>query len=111
MTDYDRMVKPNPYTGLNGRGYSEGVYDQVAVKALVTETVVRALPDPFALVFLDFWYDASDGSNAMLRITVRNGLTNEDRTDDVNVPDNGFEPWAGMVGPTIVAWVKATYGG
>lgn len=104
-------ARPNPYTGLNGRGFKEGVYIQPAVKDLVTENVRRAIAAPWLLTFLDFWYDAGDGSNPMIRMVVLNQVTDEERTHDINVPDNGYEPWAGLVGPTLVAWAEATYGG
>lgn len=102
---------PNPYTGLNGRGFPEGRYLHEAVKQRVREDVVRALPAGRELLFLDFWYDAADASNPVVRLITRDAGTLEERTDDIIVPENGVNgPWAGMTSPTLVGWVKATFG-
>lgn len=108
----DDRAAPNPYTGLNGRGFPEGRYQHEAVRERVREDVRRALPDGRELVFLDFWYDASNASNPLVRMITRDTGTLEERTDHITVPENGVSgPWAGMTGPTLVAWVEATFGG
>lgn len=108
MSD-DRAV-PNPYTGLNGRGFPEGVYIHVAVKQRVLEDVTAALPAPWALDFLDFWYDAESGDNAQVKLVVHDSIdpTNV-QTRYITVPNEGFAPWAGMVGPTLVEYVKVEF--
>lgn len=99
----------NPYSGENQRGFRAGGYDHAAVKQNVEDSLRRVLgPAGLTLDMMDFWIDPQFSYDPIVRLKITPD-EGEQETHDVRVHDEGFTPWAGTVGPTLVAWVTEHY--
>jgi hypothetical protein len=99
----------NPYTGRNERDFKAGNYIHDEVKALVRSTLEAVLvPAGYTLDFMDFWFFPRDAADAIVRLRITPPASAQEQ-HDVRVKNEGDRPWAGVVGPTLVVWVKDRY--
>lgn len=102
-----RSYGPNPWTGLNNRGFPEGGYDnKAAFDATLARLREELEPTRFALEGLRYWRDAGNPGFAIVRLDIsENG--GQPESHDVHVPNTGFEAWGTLVFETLLAWVRA----
>jgi len=101
----DRSRGPNPFTGLNNRGFPEGGYDN---KAALDQTVINLnaifAPTRFAMVGLRYWRDAGNPGFAIVRLDTSESGGQAER-HMIHVP-TGPEAWGAAVLRTLTAWVE-----
>lgn len=99
-----RSRGPNPFTGLNNRGFLEGGYDN---KAALDQTVINLNvlfePTRFAMAGLRYWRDAGNPGFAIVRLdTSESG--GESVRHKIHVP-TGPEAWGASVYRVLRNWV------
>jgi hypothetical protein len=101
----DRSRGPNPFTGLNNRGFQEGGYNN---KAALDQTVINLNklfePSRFEMVGLRYWRDAGNPGFAIVRLDTSESGGQAER-HFCQVP-TGPEAWGNAVYVVLVAWVE-----
>ena len=99
----------NPYTGCNERDFPAGNYIHDVVQGKVRALLERYLvPNGYVLDSMEFHTAPPDPSDAVVRLEITPPVGDQE-THDVRVTDEGVRPWAGRVGPILVAWVREHY--
>lgn len=100
----------NPYSGCNERDFPAGDYIHDVVQQLVRESIEAVLvPAGFTLDYMDFHTSAGDPADPIVRMRITPAVGSQEQ-HEVRVSYEGVTPWAGQVGPILVAWVKEHYG-
>ena len=102
-----RSRGPNPFTGQNNRGFSEGGYmDAAAFNQTVENVRLIFAPTRFEMKGLRYWRDAGQPGLPTIRMDISESGGPADRYFFI-VPDDGPRVWGEKVYRVIVAWLEA----
>lgn len=103
----DRSRGPNPFTGLNNRGFLEGGYNnKAAYEQTLANLQAELAVGGHEIDVMRYWAVAGQPEATRVRLDI-GPLGGPYERFFVNVPNTGAQPWGARVYRTLLAWVKA----